>query len=248
MRRRDLLKFGLLTSAATLLPRRARAFGDASLFQPAIAQHAGNWDLRTNGLRRLAWEVSSRTSVQVLPSVKPIALSDRALFNSPLLYLSSDGALPPLSDAEVANLRRYLTYGGFLIAESNAPSDPAFDQSFRKQLARVLPQSELSRVPQEHVVYKTFYLLDHPSGRVLEAPYMEMAKVGKRAAVIYSRNDMAGAWSRDDRGDWEFECTPGGDSQREYAIRTGVNLCMYALCLDYKEDAVHLPFIMRRRR
>jgi hypothetical protein len=27
-----------------------------------------------------------------------------------------------------------------------------------------------------------------------------------------------------------------------------VNLAMYALCLDYKEDQVHIPFIMKRRR
>jgi hypothetical protein len=26
-----------------------------------------------------------------------------------------------------------------------------------------------------------------------------------------------------------------------------VNLAMYALCTDYKDDAVHLPFILRRR-
>ena len=28
----------------------------------------------------------------------------------------------------------------------------------------------------------------------------------------------------------------------------GVNLVMYALCLDYKSDQVHVPFIMKRRR
>jgi hypothetical protein len=28
----------------------------------------------------------------------------------------------------------------------------------------------------------------------------------------------------------------------------GLNLVMYALCLDYKTDQVHVPFIMRRRR
>ena len=112
----------------------------------------------------------------------------------------------------------------------------------------MLPQSELTPVPQEHVIYKTFYLLDHPTGRVQASPVLEMARVGKRAAVVYSRNDMAGAWSRDDRGDWEFDVTPGGEAQREYAIRTGVNLAMYALCLDYKDDAVHLKYILGRRR
>ena len=32
-----------------------------------------------------------------------------------------------------------------------------------------------------------------------------------------------------------------------YAVQR-VNLVMYALCLDYKDDAVHLPVIMNRRR
>jgi hypothetical protein len=41
---------------------------------------------------------------------------------------------------------------------------------------------------------------------------------------------------------------PGGEHQREMAFRMGVNLCMYALCLDYKDDSVHLETIMNRRR
>ena len=28
----------------------------------------------------------------------------------------------------------------------------------------------------------------------------------------------------------------------------GVNVVMYALCLDYKDDQVHLPYILKRRR
>jgi hypothetical protein len=39
----------------------------------------------------------------------------------------------------------------------------------------------------------------------------------------------------------------GGATQREAAVRLGVNLVMYALCLDYKDDQVHAPFILRRR-
>ena len=41
---------------------------------------------------------------------------------------------------------------------------------------------------------------------------------------------------------------PGGDTQRELAFRLGINLAMYALCLDYKTDQVHVPFILRRRQ
>jgi hypothetical protein len=72
--------------------------------------------------------------------------------------------------------------------------------------------------------------------------------LGGRLAAVYSRNDLGGAWSRDDRGDWEFEVVPGGEEQREVAFRLGINLAMYATCLDYKDDQVHLPFILKRRR
>ena len=38
------------------------------------------------------------------------------------------------------------------------------------------------------------------------------------------------------------------DRPGERAFRLGVNLVMYALCLDYKEDQVHIPFILKKRR
>jgi hypothetical protein len=41
---------------------------------------------------------------------------------------------------------------------------------------------------------------------------------------------------------------PGGDRQREMALRMGINLVMYATCLDYKRDQVHVTEILRRRR
>ena len=124
-----------------------------------------------------------------------------------------------------------------------APSPP-------KRSARPHPlrSDPLTPVPSEHVIFKSFFLLDSAPGRLLRKPQLESCNLGKRGAIIYSQNDLAGAWSRDESGDYELEVTPGGESQRELAIRLGINLCMYALCLDYKDDAVHLPLIMNKRR
>jgi Domain of unknown function (DUF4159) len=235
--------------AVPLAPRLASAFGDASRFIPAVAQHGGKWDARLSGLRRLAWELQRRTSVETVPDARPFPLSSSKLFEYPFLYLGADGALPPLTGHEVENLRRYLTFGGFLLADSNEGREESeFNTTFRREIARVLPQNPLTPVPREHVVYKTFYLLDVPAGRVLVKPTLESCNLGKRAAVIYSQNDLAGAWTRDETGTYEFEAVPGGERQREIAFRMGVNVCMYSLCLDYKDDAVHLPLIMNRRR
>ncbi|MFL5320525.1 MAG: DUF4159 domain-containing protein [Myxococcaceae bacterium] len=242
----------LLTGAAALAmfaASRARAFGDSAKFIPAMAQHAGSWDSRSTGLRRMAWELQRRTSVETVLDARPVKLDSPQLFELPFLYLGNDGPLPPLSSAEVENLRRYLTFGGFLLADANDASDGAgFDASFRKELSRILPSAPLQDIPGQHVIFKSFYLLDAAPGRVLNRPQLQGAFVGKRAAVIYTQNDLAGAWNRDEGGSYEFECTPGGEPQRELAFRLGVNLVMYALCLDYKDDAVHLDAIMKKRR
>lgn len=253
---RPLTRRSLLTAAAalglaplTLTPRSARAFGDASRFIPSLAQHGGSWDARASGLRRLAWELQRRTSVDVLPEARPVPLASPLLFQSPFLYLGGEGALPALGEAELANLRRYLTFGGFILADSNdgVPGSP-FDASLRRELSRLMPRAQLRPLPDSHVVFKSFYLLDGAFGRVQVKPQLEALFMGQRAAVIYSQNDLAGAWARDEGGSYAFDVSPGGERQRELSFRLGINLCMYALCLDYKDDAVHLEHILSKRR
>ncbi len=246
--RRAFLRGAALAALAAALPRRARALPEASMLEIGHLQHGGNWDPHPNALRRLAWELSRRTSIEPANSAATVRLGQPGLHRYPFLYLAGAGALPPFSDPERAALRRFLQYGGFLLVDSADGSDGAgFDASIRAELARVLPASPLAPLPREHVVYKSFYLLDRQGGRVLVKPWLEAQLLDGRAAVIYSQNDLGGAWARTELGEWEYPCTPGGEAQRETAFRLGVNLAMYALCTDYKDDAVHLPFILRRR-
>ena len=53
---------------------------------------------------------------------------------------------------------------------------------------------------------------------------------------------------RDEFGAWAFTCEPGGEAQRERAVRLRINPLMYALCTDYKADQVHIPFLLKRRQ
>jgi len=115
-------------------------------------------------------------------------------------------------------------------------------------MAKVLPQVQPKPLPATHVVFKSFFLLDTAPGRYLNSAQLDAWSIGKRAAVIYSQNDVMGALARDESGTYEYEVTPGGERQREYAARLAINIAMYALCLDYKDDGVHILEIMRRRR
>jgi hypothetical protein len=83
-------------------------------------------------------------------------------------------------------------------------------------------------------------------GRIEGPAYLEGVERAGRLAVVYSRHDLGGAYERDNLGNYGHAVVPGSERQRELAFRLGVNLILYALCLDYKDDQVHAPFIMRR--
>lgn len=246
MRRRDFLNAALAT-ALFALPGRAAAFGDTSRLVFVMGRHGGRWDARAAGLRRLAYEIGLRTSIATVQEPKALALDSKELFLHPFLYLCGDGDFR-LAEAEVENLRRYVNYGGFVLCDGIDGGAAAFADACERELARVLTGSTAGRIPADHVLFKSFYLIDQPAGRTLERPYLSGFVQGPRLAAVISANDLAGAWARDELGSWEYEVQPGGESQREVAFRLGVNINMYAMCTDYKEDQVHIPFIMKRRR
>lgn len=248
--RRQFLALGA-GAALALATRRAAAIGDGSLFRIGQLSLGAEGPSRPNALRRLLREVDKRTSIAVDLDPRPVSLSDRSLHETPFLYLTGDREFPIPPPAEIDRLRRFLTFGGFLLIDSaEGSADGAFDGSVRQLASALFPSSPspLAIVPRDHVVYKSFYLVDRPVGRVAVSPVLEGVQRDDRLVLAYSRNDLGGAWARDDFGNWVYQCEPGGERQREMARRTGVNLVMYALCLDYKEDQVHVDFIMRRRR
>lgn len=242
-----LLALAAVACAAALLPLRAAAFGDRTIVDIRVLEIQGATLPRPTAALRLAWEVRQRTSVETRLPPTSVKLSDPKLFETGLVYWSGDAAFPPLSDAEVTGLRRFVEFGGFVMIDDAAPERAGFDESIRRELARAFGESDLKKLPNTHTLFRSFYLLDRPYGRVAGAESLEMIERGGRAAVIYSRHDLGGAWDRDNLGNYYHPVEPGGDGQRELAMRLGVNVVLYALCLDYKDDQVHSPFIMRRR-
>lgn len=233
---------------AVSLSLRVHALGDATAFDArALDYDGGRADPRPTAMRRLAWEVRKRTSVTTRLAPTRVRLADPALFATPFLWWTGDASFPPLPASDLAALRRFVTLGGFVFVDDASPDAPGFDASVRRDLGRAFPTAGLAPLPSSHVLYRSFYLLDRPVGRVLGPPNVEAIVVRGRAAVVYSRHDVGGALARDNFGTWEHAVDPGGDRQRELATRFAVNVALYALCLNYKDDQVHAPFILRRR-
>lgn len=253
--RRQLLA-GMAGGLSLLATRRdGHSIGRGSKLRFGQLQLAGaaGGNPRPNALRRLAWEIDKRTAIEVDLDTTTVTLASKALHETPLLYLTGDRGFDLPHASGIDALRRFLTFGGFLLIDSaEGSTEGAFDSSVRKLMSAVFPSSAsakgLAPIAPDHVIYKSFYLLEKPVGRLAISPAMEGIVRDGRLVCAYTTNDLGGAWMRDDFGNYEFRCEPGGEKQREQAFRVGVNVVMYTLCLDYKSDQVHVPFILTRRR
>ena len=210
---------------------------------------AQSWQGRAHGWRQLGWELMKRTSAEAELEMRAVDPAADGLYRTPLLVWSCPGAVAALDDRSLANLRRHLKLGGMLwIDDPQAEPGGAFDRSVRRVLDALFPHNALQPIAWDHVLFKTFFLVVDAAGRVRANDRLLGVALDERLAVVYSQNDMLGAVSRDLYGAWEFAVEPEGELQRERTFQLGINLIYYALCLDYKDDRVHLPFILERRR
>lgn len=247
--RRSWLQLCALLGATSAVSRGAQAFGEAGAFNPRLLL-AGNRQAptaRESGAGRWAWELVRRTSAPArLVSGK--VLADRSeLWSEPFAIWAGDADVGTLASSELGGLERFFRLGGLLLVDDSAPAAGAFSRSVRRELLRVLPESPPVRLDPSHVLFKTYYLIERPLGRVLGSGHVDAIVRGRSAQVLFLDVDLLGALSRAGEA-WAFEVEPGGSEQRERAVRLAVNVAMYVLCSDYKDDQVHAEWLMRRRR
>ncbi|MBI3013056.1 MAG: DUF4159 domain-containing protein [Elusimicrobia bacterium] len=206
------------------------------------------WDPYPYASRDILSFLQQTTSVKTESERRLIRLSDPLLFESPFLIYSGSGECHWTSE-ERENLKKYLSGGGFLFVEDRAgEKNGSFDYSFRKELAKIFPEKTLTILSRDHAIFRSFYLLRSVGGRKLTNTYLEGLEIDGRTALIYSQNDVLGAWAKDILGNFLYECQPGGESQRWESQKLTLNLIFYSLTGSYKTDSVHLPFIEEKLR
>ena len=251
MNRRRFLQ-GLVgtTAAAWCLPAALPAAETPQRIQFVFAQvryRGGDWDPRPRAVTPLMEELMRRTSVTAAPERRVVRLTDPELFSFPFLYMAGKYDFQPFSEEEVLNLRRFLSFGGFLLADNTLGQlGYGFDRRFRAEIQRVLPGREMRKVSLTHALLRSYYLLRRIGGRVATSSFIEGIQLGETTPVVYCHNDLAGAWERDGLGRWSHPCVPNGEEQRRDAFHLGINLILYAMTGNYKQDLIHVPFIRRR--
>ena len=247
-----LLSYGCL-AAAGLAPRRGLAAQPQERPRPIqfvfaqLKYRGGDWNPHELAVGPLVEELMQRTSVEAATTRREVTPADPELFSYPFIYVSGKYDFEPFTGEEIDTLRRFLSYGGFLLAD-DALGQPGygFDQSFRREIKRIFPDKDFTRIPASHPAMRSFYLLRKIGGARMVRPYVEGINVGPSTPVVYCQNDLGGAWEKDQLGNWVNQCTPGGEEQRRDAFHLGINLILYAMTENYKDDLIHVPFIRRR--
>ncbi|WP_096786745.1 DUF4159 domain-containing protein [Rhodobacter sp. CZR27] len=219
------------------------------------------------GLRGLGYRLRERTSVEPgEPMGLDIETDELAFF--PFIYWPVTATQPMPSAAAYSRLNDYLRTGGMILFDTRdadmAGAGGSTPEARRLQaLAAPLDIPPLEVIPQDHVLTRTFYLLQDFPGRYANAPvWVEAAPPDAEQAegmpfrnlndgvtpVVIGGNDWASAWAVDERG---MELLPvgrgyTGERQREISWRFGINLVMHVLTGNYKSDQVHVPALLER--
>ncbi|MEJ7733417.1 MAG: DUF4159 domain-containing protein [Polyangiaceae bacterium] len=232
-------------------PRPASAFGEEGAFHPRVLL-TGNarWEgVRATAPARWAFELEQRTSAPVKRNPGTVRADEGALLAEPFAIWGGEAAAPPLTQREISGLRRFLALGGVLFVDDFAP------EARRRRRWPLGAPRDRARAPggspipigTENVVFRSFYLLKRAVGRIDGPPKLDAIVRAGNVQVIFSAHDLCGALARSPNGIQPVAVTPGGELQRERAVRMAVNIAMYVLCSNYKDDQVHAPFLMRRR-
>ena len=218
------------------------------------------------GLKGLSDIVARRTTVEPsAPMTLDLERDDLALFS--LIYWPVTEAQTPPSPRVYAKLNRYLRSGGMILFDTRdadlsglGAATPAGQRL--QALAAPLDIPPLEPVPPDHVLTRTFYLLQDFPGRHEGPIWVEAAPPDAELAegmpfrnlndgvtpVVIGGNDWASAWAETPEGLPMFPVGRGmaGERQREMAARFGVNLVMHVLTGNYKSDQVHVPALLER--
>lgn len=202
---------------------------NSPFFFTRLQYESGDWDVDQRMPSNILHSLVQYTTIPVDTVEKVVPLSSDDLFESPFCYLSGH-KLVQFTKEEANNFKTYVKNGGFVFVDDcNHDIEGLFAKSFENQMEDLFGIGELKKIPNDHILYRSFFEFDGPPatsqelngwGDDLVHDYLKAIEINGRIGVLYSNKDYGCEW------DYDFR------NKRWYKIdntRFSVNIITYAL-------------------
>lgn len=183
-------------------------------------QGGGDWYANKTALPNLIEFCNRELNMTIAAEEDIVETGSRDIFLYPYVYMTGHGNVV-FSDADAANLRKYLTGGGFLHIDDNY----GLDKFVRIELKKVFPELELVDLPHDHPIYHQKF--DFPKGlpKIHEhdgKPSQGLGLIYQGRLVVYYtfECDLGNGWE-----DQRIHNDP--EEKRLQALRMGANIIAY---------------------
>lgn len=165
--------------------------------------------------------VQKETTIPTERRFKSVKLSSDELFQYPFVMMTGESNFH-FSTQERANLKKYLTRGGFLLASAGC-SNKDWDRAFRREMRAMFAAESLQKIAQTHSLFRTVHdikelKLQHAG----ESAKLEGIELNGKLVVVYSPHGL------NDTSHTEGCCCCGGN-EIVNALEMNVNIIIYAL-------------------
>jgi hypothetical protein len=180
----------------------------------------GDWYANPTSLGNLIKFCNQNIQTRIKTKPAVVEPSSPELFSYPYVHMTGHGNVV-FSNNDAANLRAYLSSGGFLHIDDNY----GMDQFIRKELKKLLPENDLVEIPASHAIFQKPF--SFPSGipKIHEHDGKRPQAFGifldGRLAVLYTyETDLGDGWEDPDVHNDPIEV-------RTKALKMGANIINY---------------------
>ena len=180
----------------------------------------GDWYANPTSLPNLIKYCNQNINTKIKSKPGTVEPSSPDLFSYPFVHMTGHGNVI-FSDADVSNLKNYLTSGGFLHIDDNY----GMDQYIRKEITRLFPNNDLVEIPANHQIFQKPYLFSGGLPKIHEhdgkRPQAFGVFIKNRLVLLYTYEcDLGDGWE-----DTEINNDP--IEVREKALKMGANILNY---------------------
>jgi hypothetical protein len=169
----------------------------------AKLKHGGDWNIAPQAIPNLMDALSKPPlGIDVVISQRELFPRDPNLIYYPLIYIHGRAGLS-FDKEDLQALRQHLDPEAGTIFADAACGSAAFDASFRRFVAELLPENPLVPIPHDDELYTTKVGFDlskvqytKAAGGGRDFPQLEGVKINGHWAIIYSKYDIGCALER----------------------------------------------------